>query len=235
MDAFEGYGYEFFKKATKDHQLANKDDFYGSCWSLQSEEKSLYEDVKEYELAIEELESEGSASMWESYCRNGGVRIKTTVGKINNLLSDYLEGFNIYRGRVFYEPASSWKKTKESYRNRDVVLTFFLKRISFRYESEYRYIIVPNKHIKENIVSVLINNILYDFIDEILVSPATTSNKWISRTLYNIGIRIPPPSSGLNSAKNGKQFCRISQLYGPISQVLGHQGMGSNRALYRTR
>jgi hypothetical protein len=223
LDVFEGSGYEFFKKATKDRQLANKDDFYGSCWSLQYEEKCLYKNDEEHKLAIEELEKEGSAPMWEAYCRNGGVRIKTTVGKINNLLSGYLGDFKIYRGRIFYEPASSTKKTMEIYKNPGFVLAFFLKRISFRYESEYRYIIAPNKHLEENIISIPTSH-LYDFIDEILVSPATASNKWVSRTLYNIGVRISEPP-GLN-AKNGKQFCRISQLYGLISQVLGHQDMG---------
>ncbi len=94
----------------------------------------------------------------------------------------------------------------------------FMKRISFQYETEYRYIIVPNQHLKEDMITVPIND-LYDFIDEILVSPATASNEWISRTLYKIGYKISPPHSGLN-AKNGKQFRRISQLYGLISQVL---------------
>ncbi len=123
--------------------------------------------------------------MWETYGKNGGVRIKTTVGKVDNLLSNNLGDCNkylIYRGKVFYEPASSWKKMMKPCNCRLLGSALFMKRISFQYETEYRYIIVPNEHLKEDMITVLINN-LYDFIDEILVSPATASNEWISRAL----------------------------------------------------
>ena len=216
-DAYEGFRYEFLKKVKKCNELASKDDLYGSCWSLQSGEKSLYKKDEGYKLAIEELESEGLAPMWESYCKNGGVRIKTTVEKMNNLLSEKLGAFKIYRGKVFYEPASSWEETLKESTCDLLISTLFMKRITFRYETEYRYIIEPNKPLAENVITVPINN-LYDFIDEILVSPATASNKWVSKTLYKIGYKIVPPP-GLNT-KDEKPFCRISQLYGPISQAL---------------
>jgi hypothetical protein len=224
-DAYEGSRFEFFSKAKNDQRYSNKskNEFYGSCWTLQTDDLCLYESTKEYDEAIKELLRNGSASMWDSYCPNGGVRIKTTIGKINKLILCGAQDCSVFRGKAYYEPATSWNKTIKTY---DLVSTLFMKRVSFRHEAEYRYILVPNKESQELIISLPIGN-LFEFIDEILISPATTSKKWVSRTLYNmsVGISLNPKHQGANH-KNGKQFCRVSQLYGIISETLGHYEMG---------
>lgn len=224
-DAYEGARYEFLKKAKKDKQFSEKgkNDFFGSCWSLQTEEICLYDRSEDHEMALEELKKNGSASMWDSYCRNGGVRIKTTLGKLNKIIANGINDAQAYRGKVYYEPVNSWNKTIKTY---DVVSALFMKPISFRHEAEYRYIIVPNSPIEESIIPLKTGN-LYDFIDEILVAPAIPSKKWVSRTIYNIcvGISCHPDCHGINH-KNGNQFCRVSPLYGVISGTVGYYDMG---------
>lgn len=221
-DAYEGFRFEFFSRALNDKKFEKnkKDDFFGSCWTLQSEEPCLFEDHREYESAIEELKENGSASMWESYCKFGGVRIMTTLDKLNNLFSTNLQNCKVInRGKVHYEPKAIY-----SIEAHNLISTFFTKQISFRHESEYRYILVLNEPKEEGLLYVEIDN-LFDFLDEILVAPAKRANKWVIRTLYNIGVGISiAPHRGAN-VKNGTQFCRISQLYGTISEEIGHFDM----------
>ena len=226
-DAYEGVRFESFNKFKKNPEYSKnkKDDFSGSCWSLQSEDKRLYDDnddmkEKNYQAAIDELKRNGSAAMWESYCKYGGVRIKTTLDKLNKLFSTKLQNCRLFREKVYYEAASSWSKTIKA---PNIISALFMKRIPFRYESEYRYILVLNE--SKKIISVEIDD-LFDLIDEILFAPATPPNKWISRTLYNIGVGISiNPDRGEINIKNGEQFCRISQLYGSISEIVGHYNM----------
>ena len=221
-DSYEGFLFEFFKRVQNDPLLKDnkKDDFYGSCWSLQTENICLFRNDREYQSALKEIRESGSASMWESYCKNGGVRIKTTLGNLNKLfLKELSECKLIERGKVLYEPEGIW--TIES---ADLISTFFTKRISFRHESEYRYILIPNEYPKGKLIYVAIDD-LFDLIDEIMVAPAIRANKWISRTLYNIGVGISISPGRPANEKNGKQFCKISQLYGLISHELGHFDM----------
>lgn len=222
-DAYEGSRFEFFRKINIQDGFSNntKKDFYGSCWSLQTEEPCLYENQEAYKLAMDELYRDGSAAMWEVYCKNGGVRIKTTLKKLNELFLNGLAKCNVYRGKVFYEPTTSWNKTIKT---ADLISLLFMKRISFRHEAEYRYILVSDKHRQESIIDVSTEK-LSDFLDEILVIPATSSKKWISRTLYHLGVDISLENGICINSKNGNQFCRISQLYGPVSQIVGHGNM----------
>lgn len=220
-DAYEGGRFEFFMRIKKDQPFSDKtkNDFYGSCWSLQSEHRSLYKSTSDYENAVSELRKDGSASMWEAYCPRGGVRIKTTITKIIAALEQYLTNCEVFRGKVFYEPATSWSKTMKT---KDLVSLFLMKRIPFRHESEYRFILVPN-HAQPTVtnIAVPIGN-WFDFIDEILVSPCTDQNKWISRTIYNMAIRAAIKSGNTCiNWKNGGQYCHISQLYGNVTEIVG--------------
>lgn len=224
-DSFEGTRYEFLKKAREDKEFTEteKSDFFISCWTLQTEESCLYKDASVFGAAQKELELNGSAAMWESYCKNGGVRIKTTLGKVEGLFQGKLPGWKIYRGKVYYEPADNWMMTLQT---PSLVSTLMHKRVSFRSESEYRFVLLPTAKVNEPRESVIIDD-LYDFLDEILISPATSSNVWLSRTLYNIavGVTIKPPARTCINNKYGKQFCRISQLYATISETVGHCSM----------
>ena len=225
-DAYEGSRFEFFKKIKQNQQFAEKekDDFYGSCWSIQTEQSCFYENPSEHQNAILELQKNGSASMWESYCKKGGVRVKTTLGKMNSLLDIKLDKIAIFRGKVYYEPETSWNKTIKS---EELITTLLMKRISFRHEAEYRYILVPEEKKQESIITVEVDD-LFDFFEEILIGPATTSTKWVTRTLYNIAVSlsVDPKRPGTTNRRNGMQFCKISQLYGLISEKIGYCDMG---------
>jgi hypothetical protein len=214
-DSYEGFRYQFIKQFKKEPQFAGltKNDFFGSCWTLQTEDIRLYDNSKEHGRAVEDLQRNGSASMWEAYCRSGGVRIKTSLGKIDDVLRNNLGAFKIFRGKVYYEPVTDWQKTTQA---SDLVLTLFMKRIAFRHEAEYRYILAPKTSIKKPIVTVPFGD-FSEFLDEVLICPATNSTKWISRTLYNIIAEI------VTLKKWQKPSCKISQLYGLISESIGNR------------
>lgn len=218
-DAYEGGRFDFFKKIKKDDSFSTKTkgDFLGCSWTLQNENSSIYENKLEHEKAEEELENEGSAAMWESYCPNGGVRIKTTIGKVINVLLSKDDQYNFFRGCVYYEPSHYWDKTLKA---KELISLLFMKRVSFRHESEYRFILSAKNHSCEDFIYFYIDNV-YDFIDEFLISPATKSREWISKALYQcaVGITCIPTIHGTNH-KNGKQYCRISSLYGYVSEEI---------------
>ena len=224
-DSFEGTRFDFLKKAREDAEFSGilKNYFYISCWTLQTEESCLYKDNPTFIAAQEELAKNGSAAMWESYCKNGGVRIKTTLGKVESLFLSKLTNCKIFRGKVYYEPADNWAITLQT---QSLVSTLMHKRVSFRSESEYRFVFLPESKEGNPRESVHVDD-LFEFLDEILISPATSSNVWLSRTLYNIAanLSIQLPHRTCINNKNGEQFCRISQLYKPVSEEIGHYGM----------
>lgn len=83
-DSYEGTRFDFLKRV-KDHEFPNisKDSFHASCWTLQTEERCIYGSREDhFNKAQEELGKNGSAAMWDSYCKDGGVRIKTTLGNL---------------------------------------------------------------------------------------------------------------------------------------------------------
>ena len=143
-DAYEGARFDFFKKIYKDDKYSSKskDNFFGCSWSLQTENSCFYSDREEHQKSEEELQKSGSASMWETYCKQGGVRIRTTIGKIESILEDQTSGFEAYRGTAQYEPSSCWNKTLS---NTGLISKLFIKGVSFRHESEYRFILVSEK------------------------------------------------------------------------------------------
>ncbi len=220
-DAYEGARFNFLRKVHRDDKYSNKskDHFFGSSWSLQTENSCLYRDGEEWQKSEDELQQSGSASMWESYCKQGGVRIRTTIGKMENILNGQIEGFDACRGIVQYEPSGCWNKTLSS---SGLVSKLFIKRVSFRHESEYRFILVAEKEDSEDRVFFNIGSI-FDFVDEFLISPAVKSDVWISRLLYQyaVSISFPPSISGTN-VKDGREYCRISDLYGQISIAISN-------------
>lgn len=130
----------------------------------------------------------------------------------------------MFRGKVYYEASKTWEKTLNT---PSLVATLLHKRVSFRSEAEYRFIIVPENDADSSVKDGLRIEDLYDFLDEILISPATSRNKWVSRTLYNIAVNsvsVRPPHFTINT-KDGHQYCRISQLYNTVSERVGHHDM----------
>ena len=201
-------GYKFLSKSKNLHNEKKIENYYGSCWSLQIDDRRLFITDDEFNKSSAEIQKLGSASMWENYCKNGGVRIKTTVEKILNILSAEKE---IWHEECYYEPSMYIKK-----RPNTIEETLFHKRTCFRHENEYRFLIY--KEYIEEILPFKISN-LREFIDEILICPNTKANAWISKSIYktfvNSDIGITKNSTNL---KNGKQYCRISQMYGLISE-----------------
>jgi len=182
-DAFEGARFEFFKQIKNEDKYASKttDHFFGSSWILQTENFCFYEDPEEHVKAEEELHKSGSASMWEGYCKNGGVRIKTTIGKVESILNQKANDYESHKGIVHYEPSGYWNKTIKT---SGLISKLFIKRVSFRHESEYRFILVAEEISKSNQIFYQIDD-LYEFVDEFLISPAVSNNEWIAKILYH--------------------------------------------------
>jgi len=211
-DAFEGARFEFFKQIENEDEYSNKtkDHFFGSSWTLQTENSCCYCDSDEHETAEKELREVGSASMWEVYCRNGGARIKTTIGKVETILKQKANNYDCHKGEVHYEPSDYWNRTLTT---SNLISKLFIKRVSFRHESEYRFILVANKNTETNQIFFDVAS-LYDFVDEFLISPAISNNVWISKMLYHYAISESKSKDSVGTNyKNGKNYCKISQLY----------------------
>lgn len=217
LDYYEGHRFDVIKKANPGRTHSEKclEDFFGCSWTLQEEDPRCYDNKCEAEAAIKELEEFGSASMWQSYCKNGGVRIKTTIRKILKIVEPEMNDFEGFIGVVEYEPLRYWGKTLNT-PTPALISGLFKKNISFRHESEFRFILVAKDKRKESREYFSIAN-LYDLIDEILVSPSTAHEEWISQMLHRCGSNI---SLQQGNRKNEKKFCRISCLYGDISAEL---------------
>jgi len=218
-DYYEGLRFDFFKRAHPELELdlaTNKlEDFFVSCWSLQEEDRRIYDSDKEFDEANAELDKHGSAPMWESYCPNGGVRIKTTIAKLKQCFNSSFPEYKIIHGKVYYESRNTWTKTTNT--TNILSNSLFHKMIPFRYESEYRYIVVNNKQNNSGIKFKLQVENLLEFIDGILVSPAMAKKSWPSKTLYDMSVNLTRGSN----YKNGERYCFISQLYDRISENIG--------------
>lgn len=195
------------------HELANSPlcQFYGSCWSLQTEDDVKFEKEDHYRQSVKELANYGSDPMWRAYCRLGGVRIKTTLGKLEELLTEAnLPTSNIYSGRVHYDPGrSNWSETL---RSSEFVNAFLHKRVCFRYEAEFRFLFCANDEISDDHIKLPIRD-LSDFVDEVLISPAIRGkcSEHRAHELKEKALTIYPMN-----AKNNQTFCRISQLWDRI-------------------
>ncbi len=218
-DAFEGYRFDFFKKIQNSENYSNKtkDNIFASSWTLQKENSCCYKDRSEHVKAEIELKKNGSASMWDGYCKNGGVRIKTTIGKVLDILNQYSNSYQIFNNVVDYKPLDYVSK---DIAKSPLISKLFMKSVSFRHESEYRFILMPNKVIKDDHIFFPLSK-LYDFVDEFLISPSTKQNEWIAKMLYGYAVSITCPSEicGTNR-KNNQQYCRISNLFGNISEQI---------------
>ncbi|MEA3333545.1 MAG: hypothetical protein U9Q58_08105 [Pseudomonadota bacterium] len=218
-DAREGARFEFIREIHDDEKYSQKtiNHFLGSSWTLQIENQCKYSSKDERQKAEEEIQKHGSASMWETYCRQGGVRIKTTIKKLENLVSGQHNNYQFYRGVAHYAPENYWSKTLST---SGLISKLFIKRVPFRHESEYRFILDSENEIQVDHIFFDINN-LYDFVDEFLIAPATSKDIWISRMLYHYAVSITnsPEINGTNQ-KTDMKYCRISQLYGNISHEI---------------
>jgi len=217
-DAFEGDRFEFFKLIQKNEKYSDKtkDNFLGCSWTLQTEDSCFYDNESEHGKAEKELKKFGSASMWETYCKYGGLRMRTTIGKVDSILKGQDDHYVCYKGRVRYKP-SDYLGVELGETN--LISKLFYKKVCFRHESEYRFILASSKPVDSNEVFFGVRNI-YDFVDEFLISPATSNIQWISKMLLQYAVGVTNPPEIPTNIKSGKQYCRISDLYGNISDEL---------------
>jgi hypothetical protein len=219
-DKHEGLRFKFFQEALiKDIERHRKPSaFLGSCWTLQNEECCLYGGNHDLMRAgAKELKVFGSASMWDSYCNRGGARIKTTLGKVKRLFfkSELPDG-EIRAGSILYEPQSKWQTLPGE---TGLHGQLFIKGVTFRHESEYRFIFLPAQN-QSSGIQLPIHN-LYCFIDEILVAPEVADKPWGAEIFYRCCVNHFLDTSRNTNQKNERMFCRISQMYGNISQEVG--------------
>jgi hypothetical protein len=211
-DQLEGTLFEFAKQVKTEWCDFNKSDYFGSCWSLQEYPSGMLGSENERIEANKELAEHGSAAMWESYCWNGGVRIKTTIGKIKIRLTEVQS----WHGAVQYKPLSSLL-TGMVIRPE---FLFFYKGVGYIHENEYRFVVKPKRK-PADLFPIKFSH-LSKFLDEILVYPTTKDDDWKSRALWELILRenIPEKIGGSSNNKNGKQFCRMSNLYDKKSHEL---------------
>lgn len=114
--------------------------------------------------ALEEIRRNGVESMWLTYCPNGGVRVKTTVGKIRECVNDFCGNRNFFYqdGLVVYETHHETTLDR-------VNELCFSKRPNFYSDDEYRFVI-STKNPEGDSLRIGINDIA-NFVDEILISP----------------------------------------------------------------
>lgn len=212
-DKFEGRRYNFFEQG---HRAEH---YRATCWTLEAEDVVFRygDDPAMCKAAINDLDEFGHAAMWGSFCRDGGVRIRSTYGKLKKLFIESLPPGEIWAGKVRYEPESRWKSLPGT---TDHVGQLFIKGVSFRHEAEFRFVYRPENMKCSDEFYLPIDN-PYELIDEFLVAPESANSTWGARELYldcvdKFSTRIPGPTN----EKNGAQHCRISQLYGNISCLL---------------
>lgn len=217
-DKFEGTSYKFSSRVYRHNELSC-DCFWGSCWTQDVDVRECHRNNESYNRANAELKENGSAAMWGSYCGGCGVRVMSTFGKIKSIIEDFAgtEKVNFEYGPIEY--SSVLRIREERFRS------LFHKRTPFRHESEYRFIVV-DEGLKLERVEISIGN-PFDFFDEMLVSPTTKTNEWLTDVVYQSVVA----SVGLGGgAKNGKAFVKKSQLYSLASHEVNGSFMRFNTA-----
>jgi hypothetical protein len=211
-DKFEGASYVYSEKIFNSDKQVKIDHVFGSCWTQEIDIKECYDSVEDYEKANAEIQEHGSGALWEQYCSSSGVRVKTTLGKILAKIDKFKDGktgLELIHNKVQYSPGINI--------NRDTTDNLFHKRVPFRHECEYRFILIDYNKLEDN-VEVSIGDPL-DFFDEYLICPTTKNNKWIVNTIYQT--LVPTFKDMKVNSKNGNLFCRKSQLYENSSNELG--------------
>lgn len=100
-DKFESRRYRFFQYAHRNVCTTKAEHYSATCWTLGAEDLICYgNDCAMHGAAINDLHEFGHAAMWGSFCRDGGVRIKSTYGKLKKLLIENLPPGEIWAGKV---------------------------------------------------------------------------------------------------------------------------------------
>jgi len=233
-DKFEGHRHTFFQNAFRDEPRAEC--YRAMCWTLGIDGPNCYGDnTEKHEAAKQELDEFGHAAMWESYCRDGGVRIKSTYGKLEGLLVKGLPKWGIWAGKVRYEPEAYFKN---GLLPGDIGLVgqLFIKGVTFRHEAEFRFLFLPDDQKSSDDEIYLPIDDPHEFIDEFLIAPQRAKKPWGAQDLCGDCINtFSSPLYGPTNIKNGVQHCRISQLYGNVSWESPHTYSTPPCGGYRSR
>jgi len=212
-DGQEGLLRDFIDKCKGEDGNIN---YLGCCFSLEQDMSCAFEPSL-FVSANNELADFGSDAMWQIYCPNGGVRIKTTIGRVRSAIIKYCDQIEMIKhGKVLYLP----NKVDPPFAKINIDKNaLFIKRVSFRHEVEYRFVFC----IKEKDKAFLPFN-PFDMVDEFLVSPADTPDaamlaKCIYRKIYAEVERKVGYDYSVGKIGH-KPVVRISQLYGEISQEM---------------
>jgi hypothetical protein len=218
-DRMETADFEFLQEVQKFDPRGSFNDIFASCWTLDSVPPGSLEPRFSTTLADDELKKDGSASMWEDYCKTGGVRVATTLEKLlKNFQSTSSLETNLFYGKVKYLAARDSARFNNIER---IEHALFHKRVGFRHEVEFRFICsAPNR--EQNYIQIPISD-YFEFLDEILVFPLKDNSLCsIASELHDKGVNIATaPNKGINN-KGGRRFCRISQLYGSVDESIGN-------------
>lgn len=183
---------------------------YGICWTLHKGIEKIVTGSGQ-KNAFEEVKLNGVDSMWNTYCPNGGVRIKTTIGKVRKAVVDFCEKNNCsYKdGFVSYQ---CYKDTKRD----EIDNLCFIKSPNFYTDDEYRFVITIEKDDNKSLY-VNIENAA-QFVDEILVSPPRIDScrkLLISNKILDYLFCIDNPEFNLVEINERKSLkIRKSVLYG---------------------
>lgn len=202
-DGGEGLLNEFIEKCRGEKPTT----FLGCCWTREKAPDRFYKDEGLAEKANESLASYGSDSMWQIYCPDGGVRIKTTIGKVHDIISK--NNLKIHKhAKVGYFSSSVGCNVGSN--------AFFIKRPGFIHENEYRFILSPCSR-----TEVSLEFELFDAIDEFLISPALSDQSNEARDIFRFINEKIERDIGFDYSvgrRNNKPEVNISQLYDPVSQ-----------------
>lgn len=151
---------QYLDKIVHPKQAAKR---FGSCWTLHKGVCRIVGSDSRAEVP-DDVKINGVESMWRTYCPNGGVRIRTSLGKIRKAVEEYCNESNAIpmEGPVLYEHYASAKRE-------DIDALCFSKSPSFYTDDEYRFVITTES-VGEDFIKVPIGNPA-NFVEEILVSP----------------------------------------------------------------
>jgi len=183
---------------------------YGSCWTLHQGVAQIVDEARK-ERAISEIRMNGVDSMWRTYCPNGGIRIKTTIGKIRAQIRVYCEknSIDFDDGMVVYEHHADARRSQ-------IDELCFSKSPNFYTDDEYRFIVTSDGP-KGDGFSLVVDNVAL-FVDEVLISPIFPDDirsRFISRCIHEYMECIPNTEFSLASCHDHKNLIvRRSCLYG---------------------
>ncbi|WP_156955714.1 hypothetical protein [Solidesulfovibrio alcoholivorans] len=215
-DKFEGKSYEMSSRIHTGSRNINPNHIFGSCWTRELDILECHQtpaglNLDTFQRANQELQQMGSAALWEAYCGRSGVCVKCNISKILCSIASRIENnphLTLVHQEITYCPGISIRS--------NTIDALFQKRIPFRHESEYRFIILDNSETELD-MDIDIGDI-YDFFDEILVCPTQDDNGWITSAIHKHF--SPLFKNGHLNMKNGKIYCHRSQLYLPASNEL---------------